>query len=52
MLWVQLHPWLVECASVMLPTFLFSENCPGGTHTLMRQDQVFEWRFVIRVPCT
>lgn len=45
-------PWLVECASVMLPTFCLFENCPGGTHTLRDRNQVFEWRFVTHMPCT
>ena len=37
--------WLVEYASVMLPAFLIMKIV-RVKHTPMRQDQVFEWRFV------
>ena len=39
--------WLVEYASVILPTFII-ENCPGETHT-QETSRVFEWRFVTHV---
>ncbi|BFL75198.1 hypothetical protein M7M4_19500 [Corynebacterium pseudogenitalium] len=40
-------PWLVEYASVMLPTFIM--KIVRVKHTPKRHDQVFEWRFVTHV---
>ena len=39
--------WLVEYASVMLPTVVYVKS--GWNIHLKRQTQVFEWRFVIHV---